>query len=467
MVEALPSSEVFALEIDFFLLTSFITKNKKNGPFALYFKPVLVRFKLSHRKSLKTAKKQGEQPMSHFVGLDVSDNTISICIVNEKGAIVHEIVCPTDPKLIDLELKKTELPIASIGLETGPMANWLTRTLRKLGWNVRCIDSYKSSKLISVNINKTDKNDARIIAEIIRINCFSSIVKMDVHVKSSEAQNLKRSIDVRQTLVQTRTRLYHAIKGFLKGEGIKSPSVSPEEFCKKVRDSTKDLVPLLISSMHSLLETYATLSKEIDQMTLRLETIAVKNEDAKLLMEMTGVGAITALCFIAVIDDPKRFKNSKAVGPYVGLTPTQYSSGQSERQGSISKKGDKTLRTLLYECAVVLLFRSKKKSTLKTWGLKKAKTIGSRKAIVAVARKLAIRMHHVLLTKQPYVEIKPKPKLKPEHTLTTAQLELLLKQSQEKGFIQVAGIKQIKDLLEKSTSSSFKHIEKTYAKTSV
>ena len=139
-------------------------------------------------------------------------------------------------------------------------------------------------------------------------------------------------------------------------------------------------------------------------MTLRLETIAVKNEDAKMLMEMPGVGAITALCFLAVIDDPKRFKNSKAVGSYLGLTPTQYSSGQSERQGSISKKGDKTLRTLLFECAVVLLFRSKKKSALKTWGLKKAKTIGSRKAILAVARKLVIRMHHVFLTKQPYLD---------------------------------------------------------------
>ncbi len=199
-------------------------------------------------------------------------------------------------------------------------------------------------------------------------------------------------------------------------------------------------------------------------MTLRLETIAVKNEDAKMLMEMPGVGAITALCFLAVIDDPKRFKNSKAVGSYLELTATQYSSGQSERQGSISKKGDKTLRTLLFECALVLLFRSKKKSALKTWGLKKAKTIGSRKAILAVARKLVIRMHHVFLKKQPYIELKPKPKPKPEHTLTKEQLERLLKQSQKNGFIEVTGIKQIKDLLGKSASSSSKHPGKTYAK---
>ena len=405
--------------------------------------------------------------MSYFVGLDVSDNTISICIVNEKGEIVHETVSPTDPKLIDLELKKIELSIATIGLETGPMSNWLTGSLTKLGWDVRCIDSFKTNKLINMNINKTDRNDARIIAEVVRINCFSSIVKMDVHIKSSEAQDLKKAIDTRQTLVHARTRIYHAIKGILKGEGIKLPQASPDEFCKKVKEAIKNLMPLLISSTHSMLEAYATLSKQIDEMTLRLETIAKKNEDAKMLMEIPGVGAITALCFLAVIDDPKRFENSKSVGPYLGLTPTQYSSGQSQRQGSISKKGDKTLRTLLFECAVVLLFRSKKKSQLKTWGLKKAKKIGSRKAIVAVARKLAIQMHYVFLTKQPYAEIKLKPKPKEEHTLTTAQLELLLKRSQEKGFIQVTGIKQIKDLLQKRDSSNVKPKTKTNTKVTV
>lgn len=389
--------------------------------------------------------------MKYFVGLDVSDDTVSICIVNEKGEVLHEIISPTDPLAIDSTLRGTGLPITAIGMETGPMSNWLTKTLREMNWTVRCLDSFKMNKFISMNINKTDKNDARMIAEAVRINCFSPIISMDVHIKSSDAQDLKKSIDARQSLVQMRTRFYHAIKGLLKGEGIRLPSLSPEEFCKKVQEAMNHLMPLLTSGLQAMLQVYETLSKEIDQITLQLEAIATKNEEAQMLMTMPGVGAITALCFLSVIDDPLRFKTSKSVGAYVGLTPIEYSSGKSEKKGSISKKGDKTLRTLLYECATVLLFRSKKKSDLKTWGQKKAKKIGSGKAITAVARKLAIRMHQVLITKKPHAEEKPPVKPKPaKHCFTSADLEVLFQKSREKGFIEFSGLKQVKEILEKA-----------------
>jgi transposase len=398
--------------------------------------------------------------MNHFAGLDISDNNVFICIVDEKGKILYETSVLTDPKIIDLTLRSADLSITAIGMETGPMSNWLTLALRKMGWNVRCFDSFKMNKLISMNVNKTDKNDARMIAEAVRINCFSPIVKMDVHIKSPGAQDLKKSIDARQALVEARIRIYHAIRGLLKGEGIQLASASPEEFCKRVREALKNVMPLLTSAIQAMLTTYIALSKEIDQLTLTLEAIAEKNEDAQRLMNFPGVGTLTALCFMAVIDDPTRFELSKSVGAYIGLTPTQYSSGKSEKQGSISKKGDKTLRALLFECAVVLLFRSKKKSDLKSWGLKKAKSIGTRKAIVAVARKLSIQMHQVFLTKKPYVEKKSKPKPKSTgHVLTTADLELLLEQSQENGCIEVAGIKQIKDLLQKKSLQSLDNQE--------
>lgn len=296
----------------------------------------------------------------HYIGLDVSNNTTSICIVDENGKIVKEMIAMTNPEDIHSALEATHLPIAAIGVETGAVSDWLVEELRKRSWCVICLDAFKMSKLISLNINKTDKNDARMIAEALRIQCLSSI-DLEVHTKSTDSREIRTLIKIRQGIVNRRISVYNEIRGTLKGYGVPIAPAKPVEFCNSVKQIVKDLPPLVAKGILSLLNTYETLSKEIKGLTESIETIAAQNKDVEILTETTGIGNITALYFIATIDDPKRFKSAKAVGAYAGLTPTQYSSGEIEKQNCISKRGDKVLRSLLFECATTILFRSKKK----------------------------------------------------------------------------------------------------------
>jgi len=384
--------------------------------------------------------------MLHYIGLDISDKTTFICVIDQEGKIIYETNTLTDPKYINLEFQKLEFKIEAIGIETGSLSNWLVGSLRELGWNVLCLDAFKMAKLISMNINKTDKNDARMIAEAVRINCFSNI-QMKVHIRSEDARSLRCLIKAREYSVQSRIDLYHHIRGMLKDFGILTPSAKPEAFCNEVKKVLKETPSCVKSSVFSFLKIYETLTREINDLTKTLEAIAKQNEDVQRLTEIPGIGKITALYFLTIIDDPKRFENSKDVGAYLGLTPLQYSSGQSEKQYGISKRGDKTMRSLLYECSMVLLFRTKRTCNLKKWGLKKFKKKGAKKALVAVARKLAIRMHRIFLTKQPYIEKVPKLKHRPEHVFTTQDLEKLVERSKATGHIDVKSINQFEELL--------------------
>jgi transposase len=310
--------------------------------------------------------------MSYYIGLDISDKTTFICVIDQEGKIIYETNTLTDPKYINLEFQKLEFKIEAVGIETGGLSNWLVGSLRKLGWNVLCLDSFKMAKLISMNINKTDLNDARMIAEAVRINCFS-IIQMEVHTRSENARSFRCLIKAREYSVRNRIGLYHHIRGMLKDFGVLMPSAKPEVFCDVIKKVMKELPSCVKVSVLSFLRIYETLTQEINDLTKTLEAISKQNEDVQRLTEIPGVGKITALYFLTIIDDPKRFENSKDVGAYLGLTPIQYSSGQSEKQCGISKRGDKTMRSLLYECSMVLLFRTKRTCELKRWGLKKVK----------------------------------------------------------------------------------------------
>ena len=386
--------------------------------------------------------------MSYYIGLDISDKTTFICVVDQEGEIVYETNTLTDLKYINLEFQKLEFKIEAIGIETGGLSNWLVGSLRKLGWNVLCLDAFKMSKLISMNINKTDKNDARMIAEAVRINCFSNI-QMKVHIRSEDSRSLRCLIKAREYFVQSRTGLYNHIRGMLRDFGVLMPSAKPEAFCNEVKKVLKEIPSCVKVSVFSFLKTYETLTKEINDLTKTLEAIAKQNEDVQRLTDIPGVGKITALYFLTIIDDPKRFENSKDVGAYLGLTPLQYSSGQSEKQCGISKRGDKTMRYLLYECSTALLFRTNKTCNLKKWGLKKFKKKGVKKVVAAVARKLAIRMHRIFLTKQPYIEKAPELKHRPKRVFTTQDLEKLVERSKATGHLDVKSINQFEELLRK------------------
>ena len=209
-------------------------------------------------------------------------------------------------------------------------------------------------------------------------------------------------LHLRQTAIEERTHVINSLRGHLKVYGIKFSKKAGKTFRKMVEEQVKILRLSIQRAIGSLLNILDVLDREIKELTREVEAVAAKDEDVKLLQTVDGVGPITALAFKAEIDDPKRFENSKDAAAYIGLTPSQYSSGEVHRQGGISKKGSKRTRYLLVEAASALVTRCKSWSKLKAWGMKLQKKKGNRKAVVAVARKLAVIMHKMLTTKKPF-----------------------------------------------------------------
>jgi transposase len=335
--------------------------------------------------------------MNHYVGLDVSLKTVFICIVNEKGKVVKEQEMASTPEGIGGFLMGTGLKIEKIGLESGSLTHYLKKGLQEMGFEVVAMEARKMAAILATVINKTDKNDARGIAEALRAGHYRECVH-----RSSEAMELRTVLHGRQTAVQGRSHVITSIKGHLKVYGIKLGPGSGKGFRTKVEQSIASSKPMIQKVIGCLLNILDALEQEIKELDQLVKEVARQDEDIKLLQSMDGVGPITALAFKAEIDNAKRFKNSKNVGAYLGLTPSQYSSGDTNRQGGISKQGSKQVRSLLVESATVLLTRSKAWSKLRAWGLKLMKKKGKKKAIIAVARKMAVILHRMLVTNKPF-----------------------------------------------------------------
>lgn len=344
--------------------------------------------------------------MKYYAGLDISNEDTSICIVDQDNNIVKEAKVTSDPGSIDQYLKKTKLQFEKIGLEAGALSHWLVTGLRKEEWNVICIDSRVMSTILATNINKTDRNDARAIANAIRCKNYK-----EVHIKSIESIQMNCLLTSRKTLVHQKVRLYGTVRGVLKTFGIKLP-----KGVKSVREAIKraiafdDFVPdELKISTHvdwSVIESLIICCEKAEEQLKILESklaIVSKNDPVvQRFLTHPGVGIVTAVTFKAEIDDPKRFKKSRSVGAYFGMTPRQYSSGETIKQGRVSKQGSSEVRALLHEAGVVLLTRTKSQSKLKTWGLKKKRKLKTQKAAMAVGRKIAINLHRMWIEEKDF-----------------------------------------------------------------
>ena len=335
--------------------------------------------------------------MSYYVGLDVSLNTVFVCIVDETGKVVREQELASTPEAIGGFLLGTGLEIKKIGLESGNLTHYLTKGLLSMKYEVVVMDSRKMAAILAVTINKTDKNDARGIAEALRVGHY----KQCVH-RSDDSLETRTLLHGRGTLVDERTHLVSSIKGHLKVYGIKLGKGTGKTFREKVEASISSLKTSVQKTIQALLNVLDVLEVEIKKLDKEVVQLGRRDADVQLLQSIDGVGPITALAFKAEMDNPARFKDSKDAGAYVGLTPTQYSSGETHRHGGISKRGSRQTRCLLVEAATSLLMRSKKWSKLKAWGMKLMKKKGAKKAIVAVARKMAVMMHRMLITKKPF-----------------------------------------------------------------
>jgi transposase len=230
----------------------------------------------------------------------------------------------------------------------------------------------------------------------------------EVTQKSQNAIEVSTLMGCRKLLVEQKVQATNAVRGFLKTYGIRLGPTTDGNFVKKAREVLPEKHQIAKLGIDGVLNHLETLYENIKMLTKTVENLAREDKDVQRLTTIPGVGTITAMTFKAEIDDPKRFKNSRAVGAYLGMTPRQYSSGETKRLGRISKCGSPEVRTLLNEAALVLLTRSKKWSKLRAWGLKIQRKHGFKKACMAVGRKLATIMHRMWLDKTDFVYGEPK-----------------------------------------------------------
>jgi len=332
--------------------------------------------------------------MEYYTGLDVSLKTTFISIINKKGEVVKEMEVESSVESISEYLLKQDLTYKKIGIESGQLSIHLSKELRKKGLAVECVDSRHMASALSARINKNDRNDARGIAQMLRAGLYKS-----VQVKSDESCQIKILLGSRRQLVNVRQKLYGTVRGLLKIYGKKVKERIGVSFVVSVRDYLTTIDDNASTAIGATLNSIEEIENSIKEVNMKLKESVKRDEDCQRLMSIPGVGEITAMIYKATLDDPTRFTDSGTVGAYIGLTPKQYASGEVDRHGRISKMGPKDCRSVLYEAAQSLLVINKKNCKIKSWGLKLAKKRGKKKAIVAVARKLAVIMHRMLIDK--------------------------------------------------------------------
>ncbi len=329
--------------------------------------------------------------MEQYAGIDVSLESSSVCVVDASGRIVREAKVASEPEALIAWFGELGVGLARIGLEAGPLSQWLYAGMREAGLAVELLETRHVRDAFKAMPVKTDRKDARGIAQLMRLGWFRP-----VHCKSLPAQELRALLTARKLVQGKRHDLEMSLRGILRGFGLKVGPTTPRHFEGRVRELV-DGHTTLVAVADALLAGRAVLGEQLGKLEKRLVSLAREDTRARLLMSTPGVGVIVALTYVAAIDDPARFRSSKAVGAHFGLTPTKYQSGETDVTGRISKIGDASVRTALYEAASVILTRPVKGSSLKSWAMRLAMRAGMRKAKVALARKLAVVLHRMLV----------------------------------------------------------------------
>jgi transposase len=327
--------------------------------------------------------------MDYYAGLDVSLKDTAICIVDETGRIVKEARAASEPQALVAVLKEMDLSLERIGLEACSLTAWLHDELRHAGLPAICIETRQANAAMKTIPNKTDRNDARALAQIMRTGWYRQ-----VHVKSRQCRLWRSLLVARRTVLNEMRSIENVVRAVLREAGLKLGTPARTAFAARVRELAGG-DPLVMALVEPLLAILATMLDQLTRLTKQVLDIARQDEVCRRLMSVPGVGPMTALAFRATIDHPERFKRSRDVGAHLGLTPARYQSGETDIQGRISRCGDEFARTALYEAAHTLLVRSQKWSSLRAWGMKVAKHRGMARARVAVARKLAVILHRM------------------------------------------------------------------------
>ena len=351
-----------------------------------------------------------------IAGVDVSDRKSSVFLVHRSRGVFTEQEIATTSEGFE-EFFRDRDPVRVI-IEVGSHSPWIVRVLRNLGHQVVVADP-RQILLISRSISKTDRKDAELLARLGRGDL--QLLHPVVH-RSRQTMADRAVVSARSRLVECRTKLLNAARGLVKPFGFRFPSGSPKKLSEVAMESLpEDLHPAILP----LLEQIHSLSAQIKKMDAVIGAISLSRYPvAGRLAEVPGVGPITSLHFVLTIEDPTRFKRSRDVGPYLGLTPKQYASGDRSPQLGITRRGDRCLRQLLVQCAHYILSTRGPDSDLRRWGLRIAchgGRRGKRRAVVAVARRLAVLLHRIWTTGEEYRPIADSKDLEEETTPVAAQ----------------------------------------------
>ena len=335
--------------------------------------------------------------MDHYAGIDVSLECSSVCVVEATGKIVREGKVASEPEALIAWFGALGLPLVRIGLEAGPQSQWLYAAMKTAGLAIELLETRHVHDAFKAMPVKSDRNDARGIAQLMRLGWFRP-----VHCKSVGAQETRALLSARKLIQSKLLDLENSLRGILRGFGLKVGKTTAKSFAGRIEDLVAGH-PNLQAVAAALLSVRAVLLREFDGFEKRVRGMARSHARARLLMTTPAVGPIVALTYASAIDDPGRFKSSKAAGAHFGLTPKKYQSGETDVSGRISKIGDASVREALYQAAHVMLTKPVKGATaLKSWAMRIARRAGLRKAKVALARKLAVVLHRMLADDKPF-----------------------------------------------------------------
>jgi transposase len=328
------------------------------------------------------------------IGMDLSAKSAQLCVLDEAGEMVEESsVRATRPGLT--RALKSRAP-ALVVMEVGGTSAWIEDLVKELGHETLVVNP-RRVKLIAQSSLKTDRVDAELLARLARADL--NLLRPVQH-RSEESRRHRGELRVRLTLVEQRKGLINCARGLMRHFGHAVATGSAECFVKRVEKHA--LPEELLALIQPLLTSIACMDEQIAELERQLEAVAADYEVVQQLRAIDGVGLLVSLSFVLCIDDPTRFKKARDVGPYLGLRPRLWSSGEVSRQGGISKEGDAEMRRLLVQAAHVLLHTCKQDSELRRWGLRLQERQGTKIAVVGVARKLAVLMLHLWQTGASY-----------------------------------------------------------------
>ncbi|QGN55718.1 IS110 family transposase [Novosphingobium sp. Gsoil 351] len=329
--------------------------------------------------------------MEQYIGLDVSMKETAIAI-RQDGRRIWRGKCASDPHLLAEVIRKRAPHVHRVVFETGPLSVWFYHTLTTEGIPAGCIDARHAKAALDMAPNKTDANDADGLAHLAEAGFYR-----EVRVKGFDSMLIRTLVNVRRQLLKMRMQISNQIRGVMKTFGLVVPKGAGSVFERNVRTLLED-EEKLAHIVLPMLQAWRDIRVRAAELNSHLVALAREDQRCRQLMSVPGVGTVTATAFVAAVEDPANFKNSRSVGAWIGLTPRRYQSGEVDYEGHISRRGDNQMRHLLFEAAAVILNRTRDTSSLRTWALELKERLGFKRAAVALARKLAVVMHSMLKT---------------------------------------------------------------------